>query len=125
MIAGEALGARAVIDTRTPISLFHVRLAPGARVEAPLPREHAAYAYVFSGAALVAGRAVAEGQLAILGAGDSIELASEGRAELLVLSGVPLNEPVVQYGPFVMTSEREIREAILDYQAGRFAPIVR
>ena len=125
VVAGEALGARAVIETRTPISYLHFTLEPGARVEVPLPREHAAYAYVFEGAARVGDREVKDGQLAILGDGDEIALAADVHAELLVLSGVPLREPVARYGPFVMNTEAEIRQAIVDYQAGRLGEIAR
>jgi quercetin 2,3-dioxygenase len=125
VVAGEALGVRAVIETRTPISLLHWKLSPGARVDVPLPREHAAYAYVFEGDAQVGNQEVREGQLAILGEGDHVELAASDAAQLLVLSGVPLREPVVQYGPFVMNTESEIRQAIIDYQSGRLGEIAR
>src|SRR5579859_7080608 len=55
VVAGEALGARAVIDTRTPIGFQRWTLSPGASVEVPVPREHAAYVYVFDGAVSVGG----------------------------------------------------------------------
>ena len=125
VVAGEALGVRAVIETRTPISYLHWTLAPGAKIGVPLPREHAAYAYVFDGSVRVAGRQVGEGQLALLGAGDSVALETPERAQLLLLSGVPLREPVVRYGPFVMNTEQEIVQAIDDYRSGRFAEIAR
>jgi hypothetical protein len=125
VVAGEALGAKAVIETRTPISYLHFTLQPGAKVDVPLPRDHAAYAYVFKGDAIVSGKDVREGQLAMLGEGDSLELAASEDAQLLVLSGVPLQEPVVQYGPFVMNTENEIRQAIIDYQSGRLGEIAR
>jgi len=125
VVAGEALGARAVIETRTPISYLHFTLEPGSRLEIPLPRDHAAYAYVFEGAARIGDRAVKDGELAVLGDGDAVEIAASERAQLLLLSGVPLGEPVVQYGPFVMNTEAEIRQAILDYRAGRLGEIAR
>jgi len=125
VVAGEALGVRAAIDTRTPISFLHWTLASGAKVDVPLPRDHAAYVYVFAGDARVSGKDVREGELAILGEGDALELASSESAQLLVLSGVPLDEPVVQYGPFVMNTESEIRQAIVDYQSGRLGEIAR
>jgi hypothetical protein len=125
VVAGEALGVRAVIETRTPISYLHWKLSPGAKVDVPLPREQTAYVYVFEGDAKVAGQDVREGQLAMLGEGDSIELGATEKAQLLVLSGVPLKEPVVQYGPFVMNTESEIRQAIIDYQSGRLGEIAR
>jgi quercetin 2,3-dioxygenase len=123
VIAGEALGARAVIETRTPIVLQDWTLSPGARVVQPVPADHEAFVYVFQGAALVGdgAREVKDGQLARLGRGGAVALASAagaaGPARLLLLAGVPLREPVARYGPFVMNSEAEIRRAIVDYQA--------
>jgi redox-sensitive bicupin YhaK (pirin superfamily) len=125
VVAGEALGVKAVIETRTPISYLHFTLKPGAKVEQSLPADHTAYVYVFAGDAKVSGKDVREGQLAMLGEGDSLELAADVDAQLLVLSGVPLKEPVVQYGPFVMNTESEIRQAIIDYQSGRLGEIAR
>jgi quercetin 2,3-dioxygenase len=125
VIAGGALGASAVIETRTPIGFLHWTFAPGASVAVPVPPDHAAYVYVLEGAVCVAGREVKDGALAVLGDGNAIHFGAGERAQALLLSGVPLREPVVQYGPFVMTSEREIREAIEDYQSGRLGEIAR
>ncbi|MBV8090149.1 MAG: pirin family protein, partial [Alphaproteobacteria bacterium] len=118
-------GAKAVIETRTPIGLLHWILAPGAAVDVPLPPDHAAYLYVFEGAVRVAGREVRDGQMAILGDGNTVHLAAGEQAQALLLSGAPLYEPVVQYGPFVMNTEREIFQAIEDYQEGRLGEIAR
>jgi quercetin 2,3-dioxygenase len=125
VIAGEALGARAIIETRTPIGFLHSTLAPGASVAVPVPPDHAAYVYVFAGTVTVTGHPVRDGELAVLGEGDAVHLESDKRAHALLLSGIRLREPVVQYGPFVMTSEREIIEAIEDYQCGRLGEIAR
>lgn len=129
VIAGEALGARAVIDTHTPIVFQDWRLEGGADVTIPLPSDHQALVYVFEGAALLGerGEEISDGQLALLGAGDAVRLrAAEGkRARLLLLAGVPLDEPVARYGPFVMNSELEIRQAIADFRSGRMGEITR
>jgi len=129
VVAGEALGAHAVIETRTPIYFQDWTLRPGAEVNLTLPKDHQASAYVFSGEALVAGRPIRDGQLALLSAGDAVQLAASGTASaptrLLLLSGVPLREPVARYGPFVMNTPEEIHQAILDFQAGRMGEIRR
>lgn len=125
VIAGETPGAKAVIETRTPISLLHWIFAPGASVDVPVPPDHAAYVYVFEGAVRIARREVKDGQMAILGDGNIVRLEAAERAQALLLSGVPLREPVVQYVPFVMNTEREISKAIDDYQAGRLGEIAR
>jgi redox-sensitive bicupin YhaK (pirin superfamily) len=129
VVAGEALGVRAVIDTRTPIAYHDWTLRPGAQVTVPLPPDHAAYVYVFGGEVRVGDEVVRDGQLAVLGAGDAVGLAVDAAAtadaRLLVLAGVPLGEPVVQYGPFVMNTPDQIAEAIHDYQTGRMGRIER
>ena len=125
VIAGEALGAKAVIDTRTPIGYLHWRLSPGAAVEVPVPADHAAFVYVFEGAVRVGDRRVEGGQLAVLGDGAFAHFEADEPAQALLLSGVPLREPVVQHGPFVMNTEREIMQAVEDYRAGRLGEIAR
>ena len=96
----------------------------------PVPAAHQAMAYVLRGAGSIGGTTVGDGQLALLADdGAEVTLANAGDAsaplELLLLSGVPLREPVVRYGPFVMTSEAEIHQAIRDYQNGRMGTILR
>lgn len=128
VIAGRALGVGAAIDTRTPIALHDWTLRPGAAIDVPLPADHAAYVYVFEGAATIADRTVGSGQLAVLGAGETIAMsttpAGDG-ARLLVLAGVPLGEPVASYGPFVMNTREELMQAVRDYNAGRMGEIAR
>jgi redox-sensitive bicupin YhaK (pirin superfamily) len=125
VIAGESLGARAAIDTRTPILYLHLRLAPGGSLSQPVPAGWNGFAYVIDGEARVAGRAVPARHAALLGEGDEvlIENRSPEPVELLLLAGAPLREPVVQYGPFVMNTRQEIVEAIRDYQTGAMGKI--
>jgi redox-sensitive bicupin YhaK (pirin superfamily) len=128
VIAGEALGVRAVIDTRIPIVYQDWQLDEGADVTVPLAREQQSMVYVFGGSAKIGdkGRAVEDGQLAILGAGDAVRLlGATGGGRLLLLAGVPLREPVARYGPFVMNTEAEIRQAIRDFQSGKMGEITR
>jgi redox-sensitive bicupin YhaK (pirin superfamily) len=125
VIAGEALGARAVIDTRTSILYHDWTLRPGASVLVPVsPRINAAL-YVFGGRVQVSGRSLGDGQLGRLGAGDEVLLEVDGDAvspaRLLLLGGQPLGEPVARYGPFVMNTEEEIQRAIEDWRAGVLA----
>jgi quercetin 2,3-dioxygenase len=123
VIAGEALGKRAVIDTRTPIFYLHFSLEPGARHVQPAPSNHNVFAYVVTGAVELGGRTVHKGQMAIFGPGDAVELAAGEASELLLLGGKPLGEPVARYGPFVMSTREELMEAIADFRAGRMGAI--
>ncbi|MEO8901492.1 MAG: pirin family protein [Polyangiaceae bacterium] len=131
VIAGEALGVRSVIDTLTPVVYQDWSLSPGADVTVPLAAEQQALLYVFEGAARVGdtGTVVDDGRLAVLSPGDSVRLrAAEGASapsRMLLLAGVPLNEPVARYGPFVMNTPQEIQQAFRDYQSGKMGDITR
>jgi redox-sensitive bicupin YhaK (pirin superfamily) len=133
VLAGDSLGAKAVIDTRTPILYLHFTIAPGGRVLQPVPASFMAMAYVFGGAGQVGRdarevREVRDGQLAVFAEdGESVVLASPADSReplrVLLIGGQPLREPVARYGPFVMNEEAEILEAIEDYRAGRLGHI--
>jgi len=125
VIAGEALGVSAIIQTRTPIMLHDWTLDAGASALVAIPENFDAYVYVFDGDALVSGKDTLDGELAVLGPGDSVRLETKSGARLLLLGGVPLREPVARYGPFVMNTENEIRQAVLDYRTGRLAPEIQ
>ncbi|PYQ22186.1 MAG: pirin family protein [Acidobacteria bacterium] len=131
VIAGEALGVRAAIDTRIPIVYQDWRLDSGAVVEQPIAEGHHAFVYVFEGRAEVGsdGQSLRDGQLGLLGPGHGVRLAVPSGApvgaRLLLLAGQPLREPVARYGPFVMNTEAEVRQALSDYRSGRFAQIQR
>jgi hypothetical protein len=127
IIAGEALGVAARIDTHTPIVYQHWTLQPGARVEQSLPPDHNGLVYVFAGELQSNGIRIADGQMGVLGAGDTVELAAPAGntvdTQVLLLGGLPLNEPVVQHGPFVMNTEDEIAAAVRDYHSGKMGAI--
>lgn len=104
--------------------LLDIVLEAGAALTVPVPGGHTAFAYVTDGQAGV-GRpaaAVPAGTLAALGPGTAVALEgqAEGETRLLLAAGRPLDEPVAWYGPFVMNTPEEIRQAIRDYQEGRF-----
>lgn len=129
VIAGESVGATAVIDTNTPIVFLDVRLEPGDSLEQPLPKSFNAFVYVHSGSIEIAtGRKLKEGQVAVLDSkGDFIRLAVPAEAtsggKALLLAGEPINEPISRYGPFVMNTQAEIEEAFRDYRDGRLGII--
>lgn len=124
VLAGESLGAKAAIDTRTPIVYLHVRLAAGARFTQAMPETHNAFAFIISGEAAFGDRVARENDMVLFARdGNDVAITTQNGAELLLIGGVPLDEPVVRYGPFVMNTPGEIRQAMLDYQNGRFGTI--
>jgi redox-sensitive bicupin YhaK (pirin superfamily) len=131
VISGTAFGVSGRIGTHTPVVLQDWTVQPGGRGAVALPADHNAALYVFQGAVTTGpeGARVEDGTLAILGAGGRIEVAAAadagGPARLLLLAGRPIGEPVARYGPFVMTTEDEIHQAIRDYQSGRMGVIRR
>ena len=126
IIAGAALGVNAVIETHTPIVFQDWTLEPGADVTVEISADQQVLAYVFDGAITIAGREVRDGQMAVLGDGDAVRMQGVSqRGRLLLLAGVPHREPVARYGPFVMSTERELHEAFRDFQTGRMGEITR
>ncbi len=129
VIAGEALGVKAAIETRTPILYQHFSLQPGATIQQPVPADYRVFAYSLSGKGFYGeGDARQEidarKMIVFQNDGESVTLTAGAEPlEVLLLGGVPLKEPVVRYGPFVMNTEDEIRQAVTDYQAGRMGAI--
>ena len=130
VIAGEALGARAVIETRTPIVYLHYTIKPGGSVSQSVPEGFNVFAYVIDGEGRFGSdeRTAGDGQMVLFDAdGGEVALAnpSDAREDLdvLLLGGQPLGEPVARYGPFVMNTEAEIHQAFDDFRSGRMGAI--
>ncbi len=125
IIAGELEATRGPARTFTPINLWDVRLDADAEVELPLPEGHNAMIAVLAGHVTIEGQGVGEAEIARLSTdGERVSIKADGESMLLVMTGEPIDEPVVGYGPFVMNSESEIRQAVEDFNAGRFAQAV-
>lgn len=97
-----------------------ITLAAGKSFSAPLPDGHTAFVYVFKGEAQVGGEAVPVDHLAVLTDGDGATVSSAQGGRLILVAGKPFGEPIARYGPFVMNTADEIRQAIHDFQNGTF-----
>jgi redox-sensitive bicupin YhaK (pirin superfamily) len=122
VIAGGFEGSTGPAQTFTPMQVLDVRLKQGAQAHFKAQEGHTLALVVLRGVVLVNGDAIArEGQLVHLErSGTDVQIEANSDATLLWLSGAPIDEPIVGYGPFVMNSEAEIRQAIDDFNAGRF-----
>jgi quercetin 2,3-dioxygenase len=132
VIAGEVGGGAGPGITHTPMAMTHITVSPGARVVLPWARDYNALVYVLAGAGSVGtdSRPVRSGQLAVFGAGDALTIAADEVQEsrtpvldVLVLGGRPIREEVAWYGPFVMNTQDELRQAFDDFCAGRMGAI--
>ncbi len=129
VIAGQALGlAGAVQRPTTEPLVLDIVLPAGRSLDVALPAAHNAFAYVYGGGVVTIGDGasarVESERMAILAndaAGDGVRLTAERDARVLLVAGAPLNEPIAQYGPFVMNSTAEIQQAVADFQRGALA----
>ncbi|MCF5547249.1 pirin family protein [Pseudomonas salomonii] len=122
LIAGEFAGAKGPARTFTPIDVWDVRLNAGKSVTLDLHAGRNTALVVLKGTVQVNGQElVREGQLALFERdGDQLALESNNDAMFLLLSGEPIDEPIVGHGPFVMNTEQEIHQAFADFQSGQF-----
>ncbi len=125
VIAGASHGVAGAVTREATAPLYlDLHLDAGVGFAQALPPGHNAFAYVYRGEVTIAGRHVPSGRMAILAndpeADGAVFETPEG-ARLLLVAGRPLGEPIAQYGPFVMNTEEEIRQAVSDYREGRLA----
>jgi redox-sensitive bicupin YhaK (pirin superfamily) len=120
VIAGDLFGLQGPGSTHTPISYAHLTLEPGASVRTHLPQGHTVLVYPMIGSLVAGGTRLDEGILGVVG-GDELTLEGvDTTSEVILLTGQPIGEPVARYGPFVMNTEQEIRDAFHDYERGLF-----
>ncbi|MET0424453.1 MAG: pirin family protein [Actinoplanes sp.] len=132
VIAGEVAGHAGPGSTHTPINLAHVTLQPGAQLDLPWQPDYNALVYVLAGRGTAGAeqRPIEIGQLATYGPGDAIRVNADaaqdsniGAMELFIMGGRPIREPVAHYGPFVMNTQAELKQAFEDFQKGRLGVI--
>jgi redox-sensitive bicupin YhaK (pirin superfamily) len=125
VIAGRSHGIDGAVQREGTQPLYlDIDLPEGASFEQPLPRGHNAFIYVFRGEVVVEGKGVPQTRMAILDnadGADGVRIKAGPASRLLLIAGRPLNEPIAQYGPFVMNTQAEVFQAVEDFRAGRFA----
>ena len=124
IIAGESLGTKSPVYTRTPTMYLDFTLQPGAVVHQPIPEGWNSFIYTLEGTIVIGkstAAAVDANYTCVLRDGDGVSVWNKGTkpSRFVMVGGKPLNEPVAQYGPFVMNTHAEVMEAVQDYRSGR------
>ena len=121
VIAGEYNGVKGPASTFTPIHVYNARVKNGAKAEFIFPSNYNTGMLVVEGSAVINGEAVATDHFALFkNDGEQITLEATEDAVVLILSGEPIDEPIAQYGPFLMNTWEELEQAINDVNAGKF-----
>ncbi|MDN3587344.1 pirin family protein [Pedobacter aquatilis] len=122
IIAGNYKGIKGSADTFTPIEVYNARLNKNGKAEFIFPKKHNIGLMIIEGSIIVNEQenAKADSFIYFENEGESISIEAIENSIILVLSGLPINEPIHQYGPFLMNTEAEIHQAIADYNQGKF-----
>ena len=126
VIAGESHGLSGAVQRETTSPLYlDLHLPAGARFEQALPAAHNAFVYVYRGSLKIGETNVPQQRMAILanaaGSDGIVVQAGDEPTRAILIAGKPLNEPIAQYGPFVMNTQAELMQAVRDFQEGRLA----
>lgn len=125
VIAGDSHGVKGAVQRAGTAPLYlDLHLPAGSRFAQPLPASRNAFVYVYRGEVSIAGQAVPSQRMAILANmpdSDGVVIEASADAKVLLIAGQALNEPIAQYGPFVMNTQQQLHEAINDFRAGKFA----
>ncbi|MBS0308239.1 MAG: pirin family protein [Proteobacteria bacterium] len=127
VIAGASHGVAGAMQREVTLPLYlDLHFEKAGDFTQTIPADHNAYVYVYRGALSINGVAVPEQRMAILKnteGSDGVVLHAEGPTKALLIAGRPLNEPIAQYGPFVMNTNEQLYQAVEDFRAGKFAEI--
>ncbi|WP_156306857.1 pirin family protein [Sphingobacterium endophyticum] len=121
VVAGEYKGTKGLASTFTPVNLLNAKLQKGGKADFEFPETYNTAMLIIEGNVKINAVDVATDHFVLFeNKGETIEVEAMDNAVILVLSGQPINEPIAAYGPFVMNSENEIKQAFRDFQTGKF-----
>ncbi len=121
VVAGEYKGTKGLASTFTPVNLLNAKLQTGGKADFAFPETYNTAMLIIEGNVKINSVEVATDHFVLFeNKGETIEVEAMDNAVILVLSGQPINEPIAAYGPFVMNSEDEIKQAFRDFQTGKF-----
>jgi quercetin 2,3-dioxygenase len=121
LVAGAFAGRTGPAETMAPVLMLDVGLTAGATSQIPIDASHTAIVFCFDGSLTIDGTTLEDGDLAVLTGEGALAMTSEqGRG--LLMTAPPLNEPIARHGPFVLSTEGELKKAFIDYQLGQLAP---
>ncbi len=126
IVTGELWGLKGPVPTATEVNSATLEAQPGGKISIQLPENHEAFLYLLDGKINVDGFGLAEKHHAVLFKKDGNEIRFEAieNTRMLFMSGKPLNEPMANHGPFVMTNETELLQAMRDYQLGKMGVLI-
>jgi redox-sensitive bicupin YhaK (pirin superfamily) len=125
VIAGNLNENKGPATTYTPVNVFDIRLNKGVKLNAGIPVSHNSILLVIEGKVTVNGEQVDEHDFVLFkNEGEDIEITADENSVALLLSGEPINEPIAQYGPFVMNTQHELQVAFQEFQSGKFGVLV-
>lgn len=126
VIAGDSHGVKGAVTRDETEPLFiDIHLPANGKFEQPLPSGHHAFVYTYRGEASVDNRAVPDRHMGILSnEGETVVITCQEPTRVLLIAGRPLNEPIAQYGPFVMNTSEQIQQTLRDYRDGKFEAAV-
>jgi hypothetical protein len=126
IFSGQVLGVKGPIPSQTEVNTATIEIKKDGKLSIPIPQHHNALIYLLDGKLKVDGFGMVEGHHIVHFNSDGEGISIEGLEDtrILLLSGKPLNEKLVTYGPFVMNSQTEIMEAMRDYQQGKMGVLI-
>jgi len=126
IFSGEVLGIKGKVNALSPVNAATFKVAAGGTVSIPIPADHSAFIYLLDGSIMLDGYGLVEGKNAVVFErnGEGITITGKENTRILFMTGKPLEEKVVSYGPFVMNTQTQIMEAMRDYQMGKMGVLI-